>query len=70
MEHRDEELASAERQVEPSSAGRRHRAMTVPAPFELVLELVGRLADDWGWSSVPGGKDVWTEMRFADPFAR
>ena len=31
------------------------------------LQLVGRLADDWGWSSVPSGKYVWTEMRFADP---
>ena len=31
------------------------------------LHLVGLLADDWGWSSIPGGKYVWTEMRFADP---
>ncbi len=31
------------------------------------LRLVGALADDWGWSSVPSGKYVWTEMRFADP---
>ena len=31
------------------------------------LRLVGRLADDWGWSNVPSGKYVWTEMRFADP---
>jgi anti-sigma regulatory factor (Ser/Thr protein kinase) len=31
------------------------------------LHLVGVLTDDWGWSSVPGGKYVWTEMRFADP---
>jgi len=31
------------------------------------LRLVGLLADDWGWSSIPGGKYVWTEMRFNDP---
>ena len=31
------------------------------------LRVVAMLADDWGWSSVPGGKYVWTELRFADP---
>jgi len=31
------------------------------------LRLVGVLADDWGWEPVPGGKYVWTELRFADP---
>ena len=31
------------------------------------LQLVAMLADDWGWSRVPDGKYVWTEMRFADP---
>jgi anti-sigma regulatory factor (Ser/Thr protein kinase) len=31
------------------------------------LRLVGVLTDDWGWEPVPGGKYVWTEIRFADP---
>jgi anti-sigma regulatory factor (Ser/Thr protein kinase) len=31
------------------------------------LQLVGILADDWGWARVPDGKYVWTEMRYADP---
>ena len=38
-----------------------------PATGGFGLRLVAMLADDWGWSSVPGGKYVWTELRFADP---